>query len=221
MHVVCKGISALDQRLLFPWCNCGNLKVVGKRERLCQKTDVMILLHFRLYKGKKTPLLRKHSICSEPQRCCFIFFLLISYYYMQYHSTTGRYFSSVHFLWWNTALPFSSVFSGSGFCQGQAFHVQLKASQRGSLFPQGGFSVLLKSRCADAASVAKMDGAVLGRSKAQITARSARPPQWPHCHFKLFFLTQALLILPAAAILWFAKCPELGMFNIIIIFLTV
>lgn len=36
--------------------------------------------------------------------------------------------------------------------------------------------MLLGSRCADTA-VAKMDGAVLGRSKAQITGRSARPPQ--------------------------------------------
>jgi len=72
-----------------------------------QKTDMMILLHFRLYKGKKTPLLRKHSICSDPQRCCFIFFLFISYYYMQYYSTTGRYFSSVHLLKYCSSFLFS------------------------------------------------------------------------------------------------------------------
>ena len=34
-------------------------------------------LHFRLYKGKKTPLLRKHSKCSAPQRCYFYLFLFI------------------------------------------------------------------------------------------------------------------------------------------------
>lgn len=37
-------------------------------------------LHFRLYKGKKTPLLRKHSKCSAPQRCYFYLFLFIFVY---------------------------------------------------------------------------------------------------------------------------------------------
>lgn len=37
-------------------------------------------LHFRLYKGKKTPLLRKHSKCSGPQRCYFYLFLLVLVY---------------------------------------------------------------------------------------------------------------------------------------------
>lgn len=34
-------------------------------------------LHFRPYKGKKTPLLRKQSKCSGPQRCHFYLFLFI------------------------------------------------------------------------------------------------------------------------------------------------
>lgn len=137
MHVVCKGISAFGQRLLFPWCTCGNLKVAGKRERDCVRKLMMILLHFRLYKGKKTPLLRKHSICSEPQRCCFICFLLISYYYMQYHSTTGRHFSSVHFLWWNTALAFSSVCWGSGFARDRFFMPSWKHLREALCFLRG------------------------------------------------------------------------------------
>lgn len=37
-------------------------------------------LHFRPYKGKKTPLLRKHSKCSGPQRCHFYLFLFIFLY---------------------------------------------------------------------------------------------------------------------------------------------
>lgn len=111
----------------------------------------------------------------------------------------------------------------SRFLPGTGFSRPAQSISERLFVSSGGFLSAFKVKvCWHCASVAKMDGAVLGRSKAQIAGRSARPPtQWPHCHFKLFFLTQALLILPAADMLWFGKRPELGMFNIIIIFLTV
>ena len=48
--------------------------------RIPERVDVQVnlpnpSLHFRLYKGKKTPLLRKHSKCSAPQRCYFYLLL--------------------------------------------------------------------------------------------------------------------------------------------------
>lgn len=53
-------------------------------------------LHFRHYKGKKTPLLRKHSKCSAPQRCSFYLFLFIFLYLIR---TSMVYCLAVIFLW--------------------------------------------------------------------------------------------------------------------------
>ena len=56
--------------------------------RIPERVDVQVnlpnpSLHFRLYKGKKTPLLRKHSKCSAPQRCYF-YLLLFLFIYLKY-----------------------------------------------------------------------------------------------------------------------------------------
>lgn len=115
-----------------------------------QKTDVMILLHFRLYKGKKTPLLRKHSICSDPQRCCFIFFfyslvtitcsiILPQEDTSPLSTTVTKYCSSFLF----SLLRFTFL-PGRGSSQpAQSILEMLVVSS-------GGFSVLLRSRCAEA-----------------------------------------------------------------------
>lgn len=43
------------------------------REKRIYKSTYLMLLHFRVYKDRKTPHLRKHSICSDPLRFFFIF----------------------------------------------------------------------------------------------------------------------------------------------------
>lgn len=133
----------------------------------------MILLHFRLYKGKKTPLLRKHSICSEPQRCCFIFFLLLH--------AVSFYHRKVLLLCPLPLMKYCSSFLFSllrpRFLPGTGFSRPAQNISERLFVSSGGFLTAFKVKvCWHCASVAKMDGAVLGRSKAQITGRSARPP---------------------------------------------
>lgn len=53
-------------------------------------------LHFRHYKGKKTPLLRKHSKCSGPQRCSFYLFLFI---FVDLINASMVYCLAVIFIW--------------------------------------------------------------------------------------------------------------------------
>lgn len=44
---------------------------------LCYYIYMMLLLYFRPVTGKKTPLLRNHSICSGPQRFPFVLIILL------------------------------------------------------------------------------------------------------------------------------------------------
>lgn len=113
-----------------------------------QKTDVMILLHFRLYKGKKTPLLRKHSICSDPQRCCFIFCLksLVLITYSVILPQEGPSPLSLLLAKCHSIFLFSLV--GFKLAPGTV-SLQPAPSDIGCLFPWGGFS-LLRLRCSKA-----------------------------------------------------------------------
>lgn len=51
-------------------CNVCDIFVIIKES--CDLIYVMLLLYFRPVTEKKTPLLRNHSICSDPQRFTFV-----------------------------------------------------------------------------------------------------------------------------------------------------
>lgn len=108
----------------------------------------MILLHFRVYKGKKTPLLRKHSICSDPQRCCFIFYSLVTIMCsiilpQEDTSPLSTYFNEI-------LLQLSLQSSKIQVFADRFFMTSSKHLRTGLFFPHRGFSVLLSSRCAKA-----------------------------------------------------------------------
>lgn len=144
MHVVCKGISAFDQGLLFPWCNCGNLKIVGKKRDCVRKLMWWFSFILDFTKGKRLPFFGNIPYAQSPKGVALFFLLLraVSFYHRKILLLCPlplmKYCSSFLF----SLLRFR-------FLQGQVFHAQLRASQKGSLFPLGGFSVLLRSRCAD------------------------------------------------------------------------
>lgn len=145
-----------------------------------------------------------------PKVLLYFFFVFVSYYYAQCYLTAGRYFSSVHFLYRNTALPFSSVFWGSSSLPGTgpswpAQSVLERPGGSSGRFLRGA-EVRVRWSCAAAA---KLVSAVVGRTEIKSLPAQPDPPgdRTGHlsnpCHFKLVFLAQTLLILPAATILWF------------------